>query len=200
MPTSFIVVDDFLENPDGFRQQALALTYPEQDEPYPGRNSLQRMELPGLSEHISHIVGERLRPIEPLESHAKCRLALGNDKRRGDIHVDTSQWSGILYLTPDEACKGGTEFYRHKRTGLERAAITDEEAHRMGFAGRDQLLEDTINRDGNRYAAWTKTMEIPMRFNRLVLLRPWLFHTAGPSFGKTPEQGRLVYLMFFTLA
>jgi hypothetical protein len=30
-----------------------------------------------------------------------------------------------------------------------------------------------------------------------VLLRPWLWHTAGPGFGDAPENGRLVYLMFF---
>jgi hypothetical protein len=40
-------------------------------------------------------------------------------------------------------------------------------------------------------------MTVPMRYNRLVLLRPWLWHTAGPGFGETIEDGRLVYLMFF---
>ena len=40
-------------------------------------------------------------------------------------------------------------------------------------------------------------MQVPMRFNRLVLLRPWLWHTAGPAFGDRPENARLVYLMFF---
>jgi hypothetical protein len=40
-------------------------------------------------------------------------------------------------------------------------------------------------------------MTVPMRFNRLLLLRPWLWHTAGPGFGQTLEDGRLVYLMFF---
>ncbi|MDV3433907.1 hypothetical protein R1H25_00430 [Stenotrophomonas sp. C2852] len=44
------------------------------------------------------------------------------------------------------------------------------------------------------------TMRIPMRFNRLLLLRPWFWHTAGPAFGDRPENGRLVYLMFFEQA
>ncbi|MFQ5347644.1 MAG: hypothetical protein ACE5ED_07350 [Rhodothalassiaceae bacterium] len=39
-----------------------------------------------------------------------------------------------------------------------------------------------------------------MRFNRLVLLRPWLWHTAGPGFGNSLENGRLVYLMFYVRA
>ena len=47
---------------------------------------------------------------------------------------------------------------------------------------------------------WEMTMRVPMRFNRLILIRPWLWHTAGESFGTTPENGRLVYLMFFESA
>ena len=43
-------------------------------------------------------------------------------------------------------------------------------------------------------------MSVPMRFNRLVLLRPWLWHTAGAGFGDRLENGRLVYLMFFAAA
>jgi hypothetical protein len=33
-----------------------------------------------------------------------------------------------------------------------------------------------------------------------VLLRPWLWHTAGPGFGDSLENGRLVYLMFLDSA
>ena len=40
-------------------------------------------------------------------------------------------------------------------------------------------------------------MTVPMRFNRLVLIRPWLWHTAGASFGSSLEDGRLVQLFFF---
>ncbi len=200
MPTSFIVVDDFLENPDEFRDQALKLDYPEQKGPYPGRNSVQRLDLPGLSQYVSQLVGEPLKPVEPLESHAKCRLAVSSDPRRGDVHVDTSQWSGILYLSKHTDKKSGTDFFRHKATGLERSPITDAEAHSMGLAGRDAVLQETVNKDGNKRSAWEKTMEIPMRYNRLLLLRPWFFHSSGPGFGRTVEDGRLIYVMFFTLA
>jgi hypothetical protein len=40
-------------------------------------------------------------------------------------------------------------------------------------------------------------MTVPMRFNRLVILQPQYWHTSGPGFGDTVENGRLVYLMFF---
>ena len=199
MALSFLVLDDFLEQPDQIRKQALALDYPDQEGTYPGRNSVQRLEIPGLSQYVSQLVGEPLKPVEPLQSHAKCRLTLASDPRRGAIHVDQSQWSGILYLTRPEDCRGGTEFFRHKKTGLDRSPINDAEAVSMGLPGRDAVLEQTITKDGLKRSAWEKTMDIPMRYNRLVLLRPWFFHTAGPGFGKSREDGRLIYLMFFTL-
>ena len=200
MALSFLIVDDFLQQPDAFRKQALALDYPEQEGPYPGRNSVQRLQIPGLENYVSQLVGEPLKPIDPLESHGKCRVALGSERRRGAVHVDSSQWSAILYLTKPEHCRGGTEFFRHKATGLDRAPISDREAIEMGLAGRDAVIEKTIVKDGLKRSAWEKTMDVPMRYNRLILLRPWFFHTAGPGFGKSIEDGRLVYLMFFTLA
>lgn len=199
MALSFLVVDEFLNDPDAFRKQALKLDYPDIEGYYPGRNSRQRLELPGLSQYASQLVGEPLKPIDPPQSHAKCRIALARDRKRSAIHVDESQWSGILYLSRPEHCSGGTEFYRHKATGLDRAAITDAEAQQWGYAGRDVLLQQTVLKDGDRRGAWEKTMDIPMRYNRLIMLRPWLFHTAGPGFGKAMEDGRLIYLMFFTL-
>lgn len=199
MPISFLVLDDFLQDPDSFRKTALSMDYPDKTGHFPGRNSQQRLEIPGLSDAVSKLVGEPLKPIDPLESHAKCRVTLARDPRRGAIHVDKSQWSGILFLSKDGDGKSGTEFFQHKQTGLERSPITDAEAVQMGWSGRDAVLEKTIVQDGLKRSAWEKTMEIPMRFNRLLLLRPWLFHTAGPGFGKTLEDGRLIYLMFFTL-
>ena len=62
------------------------------------------------------------------------------------------------------------------------------------------MHRDIIERDSNDDSQWEMTMRIPMRFNRLILLRPWFWHTAGPAFGDRPENGRLVYLMFFEQA
>ena len=58
-------------------------------------------------------------------------------------------------------------------------------------------MVSSIGEDSLDDSKWEMTMRVPMRFNRLILLRPWLWHTAGESFGDTLENGRLVYLMFF---
>src|SRR3546814_1208068 len=66
MPTSMIIVDDFLGPADaeGLREAALGLTYPEQQGAFPGRNSVERMEIGGLTEAVSQLVGEPLKPID----------------------------------------------------------------------------------------------------------------------------------------
>jgi hypothetical protein len=113
------------------------------------------------------------------------------------VHVDQSHWSGILYLSLPEHCQGGTGFYRHRRTNTERGPLNDKELAAMGYASMADMHRDIIEKDSNDPGAWELTMEVPMRFNRLLLLRPWLWHTAGPGFGDRLENSRLVYLMFF---
>lgn len=201
MPTSLIIVDDFLDNAQALREAALGLEYPDLGPTvFPGRNSRQRIAIEGLAQQASRLVGEQLEPMPPPQAHGKFRLTRADDTGTGKVHVDDAHWSGILYLSRPEDCRGGTEFFRHRATGAERMPLDDEEMCRLGYGSRQQLADDLLWRDGTRDEAWEMTMRVPMRFNRLVLLRPWLFHTAGEAFGDRPENARLVYLMFFARA
>jgi hypothetical protein len=197
MLTTLLIVDDFLNNADDLRDRALRLTYPEQQGAFPGRNSLERISIEGLDEAVSRLVGEPLIPVSPLESHAKCRLTLAKDKSKAKVHIDNSHWSGILYLSRNEDSSGGTDFFRHIRTNSDRAPVYKQELAARGYSSFDEMHADIIEKDSVDDSKWERTTHVPMRFNRLVLLRPWLWHTAGPGFGDRPENGRLVYLMFF---
>jgi hypothetical protein len=133
----------------------------------------------------------------PPQSHAKCRLTRASDNEPGRIHVDPSVWSGILYLSRPEDCRGGTEFYRHIPTGTDEVPRKAEQINALGYAASAEMSHQILEKDGGDRSKWELTMTVPMRFNRLVLLRPWLWHTSGPGFGDSVENGRLVYLMFF---
>jgi len=85
----------------------------------------------------------------------------------------------------------------HGRTQTDRRPMNDQELAKLGYASIDEAHQDIIERDGMDDSCWEPSMTVPMRFNRLVLLRPWLWHTAGPGFGDRPENARFVYLMFF---
>lgn len=200
MTTTLIVVDDFFDDVDAVRAAALKLTYPPQQGVFPGRNSVERLTLPGLDQAVSQLVGEPVRAVNPRQSHCKCRITLAGDAGTGHVHIDPAYWSGIVYLSLPQHCRGGTEFFRHRQTGTERAPYDDAEAATWGFGSGREMVNQIIGRDGLRPEAWEPTMTVPMRYNRLVLLRPWLWHTAGEKFGDSLDNGRLVLLFFFEAA
>lgn len=199
MQTSLIVLDDFLDNAEQVRAAALALSYPPSDGPtyFPGRNSENRLNIAGLDQAVSRILGEPLQPASGT-AHAKCRVSLEGDSGAGGVHIDPNHWSGVLYLTLPEHCQGGTDFFRHKRTGTDRAPIYPEDLKAMGLNSYAEVWDKVINPDTNDPDKWELAMRVPMRFNRLILFRPWQWHNATPGFGDRPENARLVYLLFYS--
>lgn len=215
MHASFMVIDDFYDKPHEVRRMALGMDYPAPEivENFPGRNSRQVMQVAGLDQGISRIVNEPVVGFTaPPSSHGRFRVSLDGDDplRRANVHCDTLTaatpggpqlyWSGIVYLTLPEHCRGGTEFFRHKPTGMDRAPLYAPELKRFGAASYPEAAERIMASDTNDPEKWEHLLTIPMRFNRLVLLRPWLWHTAGLSFGDSPENGRLIQLFFFALS
>ena len=192
-----IVIDDFLPNAHELRERALKLNYAVEGR-FPGLNSVEKVNIPGLDEAVSRLVYEPVRaPWTQDFSHGSVRLALAKDNRPARIHIDQSHWSGLLYLTLPEHCQGGTEFYRHLPTGTDHVPLTPESLKAAGFSSYDELKREILEKDALDRSKWELTMTVPMRFNRLVLLQPQYWHTAGESFGDSIENGRLVYLMFF---
>jgi hypothetical protein len=198
---SLMIIDDFLTDPHLARQAALGLNYdPEfKDGNYPGLLSTQPLPIAGLDDEVSRIIGMRVQR-QPETTHGHCRLTLAKDRGLSGVHIDPCSYSGILYLSLPEHCKGGTEFYRHKRTGLERVPPTLTEARAAGFADHNQLVEQVVNADTLKPSRWERLYTVPMRFNRLILFSPWMFHNSARGFGDGPENGRLVHLMFFASA
>ena len=197
MVPALFVIDDFLRNPHEVRAQALSLTYAVGGR-FPGLNSTEKLRIEGLDEVISSLVREPVRaPWTDDFSHGSCRVALASHDQQARIHIDQSHWSGILYLSRPEDCQGGTEFFRHKRTQTDRVPMDTESLKAVGYSTYKELQHDILDKDALDRSQWEHTMTVPMRFNRLILLQPHYWHTAGPGFGDSLENGRLIYLMFF---
>lgn len=198
---SLLIIDDFLTDPHVARTKALALEYDPalKDGNYPGVLSAQPLPIPGLDQAVSAIIGT---PVQPQAgtSHSYCRLTLANDKGLSGVHIDPCFYSGILYLNLPEHCRGGTEFYQHKRTGLDRVPADTGQMLAAGYADPNQLIEEVVNGDTLKPSKWEKQFTVPMRFNRLVLFSPWMFHNSARGFGTGKDNGRLVHLMFFAAA
>lgn len=198
MPTSLIVVDDFLANPDDARRAALGLGYDPAGKAgnYPGTVSARPLTIGGLTERVAALAGMALEPAAGT-LHLHCRLTLRGEAGVTGPHIDPCAFSGLLYLSRPEDCRGGTDFFRHKRTGLERVPRDAAGIARAGYADVNALVEEVVNRDTFKPSRWERTMTVPMRFNRLVLFDPWSFHDAAPGFGSDAERGRLALLLFF---
>jgi hypothetical protein len=201
MPPSLIIVDDFLSDPHGFRRKALALDFDPalKKGNYPGIMSSEALPIAGLDAAASARAGVKLQPAAGT-THQFCRLTLKGDTGRSGVHIDPAFYSGILYLNLPDQCRGGTDFFRHKPTGLDGVPTTDMALAATGYGDINALIEEVVNADTHKPARWEKTMTVPMRFNRLILFSPWLFHNAAPGFGDSRETGRLVHLMFFAAA
>lgn len=201
MLPSFLIIDDFLANPHDVRRQALALDYDPKFKKgnYPGLLSTRPLPVDALNKTVSRTIGTSVIADENT-SHGHCRITQAGDKGRSGVHIDPCFYSGILYLSLPEHCRGGTDFFRHRRTGLE--SVPSDPARQMlsGYNNPNALVEDVVNKDTTSMSKWERTMRAPMRFNRLILFNPWLFHNAGPGFGNKPENARLVCLLFFSAA
>ena len=92
-------------------------------------------------------------PVNPCSRTASSALPLPATSSR-KVHADHSHWSGILYLSAPEHCEGGTEFFRHRRTGTERMALDAAELAALGYANGGDMHRDIIERDSNDDSQW----------------------------------------------
>lgn len=198
MRPSLLIIDDFLTDPLAARRQALALAYDPANKHgnYPGLMSDRPLDIAGLDSAVSGLVGEALVGA-PGTMHGHCRLTLRADRGVTGVHIDPCQYSGILYLSLPEHCRGGTEFFRHRRTGLDAVPLDLGRIQAAGYPEINALVEDVVNRDSRAPSKWERTSVVPMRFNRLLLFSPWMFHNAAPAFGDRAENGRLIQTLFF---
>lgn len=210
MLKNLMVIDDFYGEPEKAREFAINLDYPDPgpNVHYPGRNSKQSMAWPNMDQMFSQIVGE---PIERRGAlpHGFCRISLEGSERTGcGVHIDHGcTWAGIVFLTLDEHCRDGLGFYRHRKFKTDRAPLSDKEAQDIfGVETQEDAIRLVVPAEGTTKQVfdgvtgmdqWERTMFVPMKFNRLVLFRAWMFHSGGLDFGDSIENGRLVQLFFW---
>ena len=209
-----MVIDDFLCDPFAMREQALRLCAEQAARGgasavpgnFPGVQSLAQ-DSQAAMQRIAEALGRTVK-WDSLDNGA-LRLSIASDEARADVHVDnptlTDIFGGVLYLTLPEHCQGGTRFYRHRGTGWDRrpdlvalkargfASFLDFQKRSLP-ANKRMAFADWLER---RDASWEAMLEVPMRFNRLILFRSDFFHGITELFGDRPENGRLVQLFHF---
>ncbi|WP_372706145.1 DUF6445 family protein [Brevundimonas sp.] len=161
---AFTMIDDFLANPDELRESAPGLGYNRSSarENYPGITSDRPIAIKALDDFVSRAIGT---PVFAARGtlHGHCRITLRVDRGRRGVHVDPAFYSGILYLSRPEHARGGTDFYRHRRTNLDKPPTTPEGVFRAGYSDLNLLIENVVNKYTHRPSALQKTFTAPMR-------------------------------------
>ncbi len=210
-----VVIDDFLEHPEALVEFAANATF----EPYPG--TADQKGYPGVrarapvdySQNITELLDPLIKvnfsvPEALAVQKSVCHFsltttppeALGPLQRTPHFDASTPHhMAALLYLCNDE--HGGTAFYRHNATGLQR--ITAENRERYLDVYYDEINE---RRPAQRYfdrsdERFTLLGAIPARLNRMVVYPGSILHSAcvNPmlSICGDPRAGRLTVNTFY---
>ena len=188
---NILVIDDFYKKPNLVRDLALKAQYKNVTQlNYPGFQSLHNFSTPSVIQKIEKAINSKIVLDPDGHTFGKFRVMLSETGSNLKIHLDGhADWTGVLYLNPNENCFGGTGFYTHKNTGYD-GPTKDIQWQQIE---KDIIEPDTLNQQ-----AWLQTGFVAMKFNRLVLFRGnQLFHCHTDSFGTNLQNGRLTQNFFF---
>jgi hypothetical protein len=205
-----LIIDDFMQNPEALVELSVTQPFTPYNTQYPGIKSpapteytqqLLNSVVPIIEKHYD------LPPRYKLEC-SNCSFSLitcsENDLNlfQRAPHRDSSypyQFAVLLYLcSPDH---GGTSFYRHNLTQFETISPFKSAMYDKIYA--DDVLENgepepRYQQDSDR--RYSKIGELNTRFNRLVIYRSWLLHSARinpqKSIDANPRTGRLTLNSF----
>ena len=181
MKLNTLVIDDFLDNPDEIRNFLINNKVPFNIEgAYPGKRTS-----PVDNIDYKNMIVEKLHEVLPFKIEMKTwsfsfQLSLSSDTV-ATLHVDPTQWAGVLYLTPNAPLESGTLLFKEDVKLVKKLRDYDGP-----FTGEGEVRAEVMSVLGNVY-------------NRLVLFRgreiPHRSNVVG--FGDCLENGRLTQVFYF---
>ena len=222
--TKVLIIENVYRDPDYVRSLALSLNYHRPAGMYPGYFAFVSISTRPLLELVNRKL-DLLSGQLTFTPYYQDDLAFAVIAKRGSELVaaqrkphfdDFCDYAGLVYLNSPEQCAGGTSFWRHRLSGLERASQVNGASlpallARFGVADEKSLVKRVLG-EGEPEAAtgyptgstamWELTEVVPMKFNRLVVYDSNLFHTPHfheDRFGETLETRRLTQNLYFNL-
>lgn len=177
-----VIMDEFLQDPGAYRDEALQKTYAESDY-HKGRRSTDRYLSAQMKLQFEDLLRRKIVNWEEHEMNGKFQYCIAGDQIV--FHSDGQTHAGIVYLTPDAPLMAGTSFWKSKANGARRPPATEEECI-VTYGGK--LLDST---------AWDLVDTVGNVYNRLVLWDGKLIHSASAYFGTDIQNGRLFQIFFF---
>lgn len=173
------IIENFYTDPDNVREYALGLDFNISGN-YPGlrTNSMD----PEWREYIKgHLEGLMSKTITYFPDGYNTAFQLTLNGAKTWIHHDSTDWAGVVYLTPNAPSDSGTGIYRHK------SGVFMHEEGAIDYNDETLIEED-----------WEKIVDVGNVYNRLVLYSGMYYHrSVVPGFGTDKNDGRLFQTFFF---
>ena len=182
MNKSFICIDNFYNDPDEVRRVALNAEYSTEGN-YPGIRTK-----PMMTDSMEQIIKDAINLNQEYnfgkQYCGSFQYTTAFD--RSWIHADgTTEWAGVLYLTPNAPPSSGTGFFKFKEGGYTR------------YTG-DKAMDKYIDSCSQDLTKWEKITEVANVYNRLILYDARQFHMSLDYFGNDMYDGRLFQTFFFS--
>ena len=203
--THYAIVDDVLEAPRTvvercWAKRAWLMGAPYLPEPWPGMRApeaLTERELAQVTEKARAAVGAKrlyqdLAGSTPGLSHNFVQM-VGGGESIARPHVDSralARFAGVLFLHPFPPTK-------HAGTSLFRLRNLDGTLGGNLCPPPFQHLNEALGVDRLPITAFEEEMELPYAFNRLVVYRADLIHSATAYFGQHHQQKRISVTFFW---
>lgn len=198
------LLDDALPNPDEVRARCLAKTdwemgFPHTGEVWPGMRATPALlddELAHLDAEVCRLVGEKKLWIEQTDAGTRlnhnCVQVVGSLEGAIKPHTDSShlcRYAAVLYLNPAVPEHCGTSFFRQRMPGGQLGGNIVLPPHRN--------LAEAL---GNRFVrpdAFVEDVRIPHRYNRLLVYKANLIHSASAYWGMELTAKRMTAVFFW---
>lgn len=198
------ILDDALPDAHAVRERLLAREdwgegYPYKPEAWPGMRALPALtpeELEPLEARVREATGAKRLWVQSLPNgghlNHNCVQVVGEDESGPKPHTDSRalcRYAAVLYLNPDAPAYCGTGFYRQR--------LPDG---RMGGNVVMPPHANLVEALGTRYVAlgsFVEDVRVDHQFNRLLLYRANMIHSASAYCGQTLADKRMAAVFFW---
>jgi hypothetical protein len=192
MKIDVIIIDNFYSNPDELVKNAKQLEFFDKYGNHPGRRTKEQYD-PIVKQMVQDAIqtaGGKITNWEDMPYNTCFNSCTSRD--RSWVHTDQyNGWAGVVYLNKDpHTLNAGTAFFKHKATGIERAPRFEN-----GEFDVDKMSE--LYKEAQDWTKWQQTDYMANKYNRLVLYRGDIIHSAVNYFGTNLEDGRFHQTFFF---
>lgn len=202
---NYWVVDDFFPHKMAvdianrcFNKKKWKLGKPYTAELWPGmrsKNALKQKELALVENWAKEKLGKDklwIAESDKVVVDTNTAILVGSEEGAARPHVDNRQlcrYGAVLYLSQNPQENSGTSFYRLK--------------YANGAAGGNMVhapyhnLVDALKTSALPPSSWYEDVSIENRFNRLILFKGNMVHSASGYFGKEKRDKRLAVTFFW---